>query len=149
MREAHWPMPQFSYMIATLDRLIHKHLDKSLKEIGLTLPQFTALSVLYEKKHISNAKLAELSFIRPQSANKILQELQQNGWINKYPDPEHGRRLLIELTPAGHNILQQGNICLSQLEKRMTEGMNIHMAFIVKDNLKLLLNNLRVLPLDD
>lgn len=149
MQNSQFLMPQFSYMIATLDRIINKHLDKSLKKVGLTLPQFTALSVLHDKKHISNAKLAELSFIRPQSANKILQELQQNGWISKLPDPEHGRRLLIELTPAGQDILQQGNVCLTQLEEKMTTGMNIHMAFLVRDNLRLLLNNLRTLPLHD
>lgn len=75
--------PKLSYMIARVDRIISKHLTEHLKELEITLPQFTALSVLASKSNVSNAKLAERSFIKPQSANKILQDLLVNGWIEK------------------------------------------------------------------
>lgn len=75
--------PKLSYMIARVDRIISKHLTEHLKELEITLPQFTALSVLASKSNLSNAKLAERSFIKPQSANKILQDLLVNGWIEK------------------------------------------------------------------
>ena len=71
--------PKLSYMIARVDRIISKHLTEHLKELEITLPQFTALSVLASKSNLSNAKLAERSFIKPQSANKILQDLLQCG----------------------------------------------------------------------
>lgn len=75
--------PRLSYMIARVDRIISKHLTEQLKPLDISLPQFTALSVLASKRNLSNAKLAERSFIKPQSANKILQDLFSNGWIEK------------------------------------------------------------------
>lgn len=41
--------PKLSYMIARVDRIISKHLTEHLKELEITLPQFTALSVLASK----------------------------------------------------------------------------------------------------
>ena len=71
--------PRLSYTIARLDRVVSQYLTEHLKDYEITLPQFTALSVLASKSNLSNAKLAERSFIKPQSANKILQDLLSNG----------------------------------------------------------------------
>ena len=76
--------PRLSYMIARVDRIISKYLTEHLSALEISLPQFTALSVLAAKPNLSNAKLAERSFIKPQSANKILQDLLANGWIEKH-----------------------------------------------------------------
>ena len=61
-------LPTLSYMIARVDRIISKLLNERLKPLDITLPQFTALSVLAAKGNLSNAKLAERSFILPENA---------------------------------------------------------------------------------
>src|SRR5690606_42040416 len=85
-------LPTLSYMIARVDRIISKLLNERLKPLDITLPQFTALSVLAAKGNLSNAKLAERSFIKPQSTNKILQDLLSSGWISKESDPRSEER---------------------------------------------------------
>lgn len=57
--------PRLSYMIARVDRIISKYLTEHLKDLNISLPQFTALSVLAAKPNLSNAQLAERSFIKP------------------------------------------------------------------------------------
>lgn len=109
-------------MIARVDRIISKHLTEHLKELEITLPQFTALSVLASKSNLSNAKLAERSFIKPQSANKILQDLLVNGWIEK-PDPTHGRRILITLTESGIEKLNKCNEVVLKVEEKCLKAL--------------------------
>ncbi|SSV49402.1 MarR family winged helix-turn-helix transcriptional regulator [Acinetobacter nosocomialis] len=135
--------PKLSYMIARVDRIISKHLTEHLKELEITLPQFTALSVLASKSNLSNAKLAERSFIKPQSANKILQDLLINGWIEKKPDPTHGRRILITLTESGIEKLNKCNEVVLKVEEKMLEGIDINLAYLIRNNLDIMVNNLK------
>ncbi|MCH2000306.1 MarR family winged helix-turn-helix transcriptional regulator [Acinetobacter seifertii] len=135
--------PKLSYMIARVDRIISKHLTEHLKELEITLPQFTALSVLASKNNVSNAKLAERSFIKPQSANKILQDLLVNGWIEKKPDPTHGRRILITLTESGVKKLNKCNEVVLKVEEKMLEGIDINLAYLIRNNLDIMVNNLK------
>lgn len=135
--------PKLSYMIARVDRIISKHLTEHLKELEITLPQFTALSVLASKNNVSNAKLAERSFIKPQSANKILQDLLVNGWIEKKPDPTHGRRILITLTESGIEKLNKCNEVVLKVEEKMLEGIDINLAYLIRNNLDIMVNNLK------
>ncbi|MFT4021167.1 MAG: MarR family transcriptional regulator [Acinetobacter sp.] len=135
--------PKLSYMIARVDRIISKLLTKELKALGITLPQYTALSVLAAKGSLSNAKLAERSFTKPQSANKILQDLLLAGWIERHADPTHGRRILIQLTDAGYIKLLECNQAVEQLEQKMLQGIDVNLAMLIRNNLETMVNNLK------
>lgn len=135
--------PKLSYMIARVDRIISKLLTEQLKQLNITLPQYTALSVLAARGSLSNAKLAERSFIKPQSANKILQDLLALGWIKKHSDPTHGRRILIQLTASGKIKINECNLVVEQLEQNMLKGIDINLALLIRNNLEIMVNNLK------
>ena len=135
--------PTLSYMLARVDRLLSKTLTDRLKAFDITLPQLTALSVLERKTGLTNAKLAELSFIKPQSANKILQDLSSQGWIEKKSDPDHGRRIIIELTPIGRDKLQQARAVVYELEHEMLKNIDISVVNLMHKHLDIMLNNLK------
>ncbi|ALH95349.1 MarR family transcriptional regulator [Acinetobacter equi] len=136
-------LPTLSYMIARVDRIISKLLSEELKDLSITLPQFTALSVLAAKGSLSNAKLAERSFIKPQSTNKILQDLLSQGWIVKQSDPSHGRRILIHVTPEGFEKLSQCRTIVKKLEDTMLNGIDINLSLLIRNNLDIMANNLQ------
>ncbi|EPF71070.1 MarR family winged helix-turn-helix transcriptional regulator [Acinetobacter rudis] len=142
-RSPNSPFPKTSYMIARVDRIISQLLTEQLKQLEISLPQYTALSVLAAKGSLSNAKLAERSFIKPQSANKILQDLLMAGWIEKNPDPTHGRRILVQLTETGYAKLEQCNQLVEQLENKMLKNIDINLALLIRNNLEIMLNNLK------
>ena len=135
--------PRLSYTIARIDRVISKYLTEYLKDLDITLPQFTALSVLASKNNLSNAKLAERSFIKPQSANKILQDLLQQQWIEKTPDPTHGRRILLTVTESGLAKLAECNAVVEALETKMLQGVDMNFAYLIRNNLDIMVNNLK------
>lgn len=135
--------PKLSYIIARTDRLISKLLSEQLKPLNITLPQFTTLSVLAAKGSLSNAKLAERSFIRPQSANKIVHDLLASGWIAQHPDPNHGRRILVQLTEEGRVQLGRCNRVVEQLETKMLSGIDINLAHFIRHTLETMTTNLK------
>lgn len=135
--------PKLSYMIARVDRIISKLLTEELKALEISLPQYTALSVLAAKGSLSNAKLAERSFIKPQSANKILQDLLSTGWIERHADPTHGRRILIQLTDSGYAKLSECNQVVEELEQKMLQGIDLNLAMLIRNNLEIMVSNLK------
>lgn len=119
----HSPM-RLSYLIGQLDRVVSRRLTEVLAPHGLTLPQFTALSVLHGRGRSSNAQIAERSFITPQSANEVIKTMEANGWVTREADPTNRRIVLLLLTPAGSALLKRCNESVDQIELSMLGDMH-------------------------
>jgi hypothetical protein len=66
--------------------------------MGLTLGQYTALSVFQNSGPLTNAKLAEYIMVTPQASFILNKGIEKNGWIVRKPDPNNGRIINISLT---------------------------------------------------
>src|SRR5881398_1144702 len=98
------PKPRgIAYLIGRLDHVLGQRLRDRLALLGLTLAQYTALSVLDTQRHLSNAQLAERTMISPQSANEMVKTMDAKGWIERQPDANHGRIVQIRLTAQGRS----------------------------------------------
>ncbi|MDR6471081.1 DNA-binding MarR family transcriptional regulator [Paraburkholderia graminis] len=118
-------------------------MSEALAPLGLTLAQFTALSVLEAKGQASNAQLAERSFITPQSANEVMNAMASRNWVSREPDPTHGRIVLLQLTDEGRTVLRQCEQAVKIIEKQMLEGIELETAGTVQRHLESFVRNLR------
>lgn len=94
-----------SYLIGRLDRLIRAQFDEVLETAGLTLPEYTAMSVLAARPGFSSAQLARRSLITPQAMGKVVLELERRGYIKRPAAGNSGRARGIVLTKRGHSVL--------------------------------------------
>jgi DNA-binding MarR family transcriptional regulator len=118
-------------------------MSDALAPLGLTLAQFTALSVLDARGQASNAQLAERSFITPQSANEVMSVMASRNWITREPDPNHGRIVVLQLTDEGRDVLRRGMETVRMLEEQMLAGTDADNATSVQTHLELFVRNLR------
>ncbi|MFJ2992616.1 MarR family winged helix-turn-helix transcriptional regulator [Pandoraea sp. NPDC087047] len=135
--------PRLTYVIASLDRLLRRHMSEALAPLGLTLAQFTALSVLDARGQLSNAQLAQRSFITPQSANEVVSIMASRQWITRQPDPNHGRIVLLQLTDEGRRVLAQCEAVAKEIDTRMRVGVAREDAAAVQRHLETFVRNLR------
>jgi DNA-binding MarR family transcriptional regulator len=135
--------PRLTYLVGSLDRILRRKMTEALAPVGLTLAQFTALSVLDARGQASNAQLAERSFITPQSANEVMSAMSSRNWITREPDPNHGRIVVLRLTEEGRVVLRQGMAVVSSLEEQMLKGIEVGDATLVQNCLELFARNLR------
>ncbi|WP_426399333.1 MarR family winged helix-turn-helix transcriptional regulator [Ralstonia sp. R-29] len=131
------------YLIGRTDRIVKRRLGEALAPHGLTVPQFTALSVLYARGSLSNAQLAERSFMSPQSANEVVKTMEARGWVTRTPDPTHGRIVMLGLTDAALALLALCDEAVSRLEKEMLQGIDAAHAELLHDLLLQCGRNLR------
>jgi len=114
---------RFSYVIGRLHRVLRSTLDEGIRAHGITVAQYTALSLLAEQPGLSNAQLARRSFMSAQSANQTLQVLSEQGLVKRGNDPTHGRISPTELTARGKKVLGACERVVDAAERRMLEGL--------------------------
>ena len=71
----------------------------------LSLTQVMALGRVVKEGALANAALAASEHMRPQSMHEIVSQLAARGLIERRADPQDGRKLLIDATPAGRRIV--------------------------------------------
>jgi DNA-binding MarR family transcriptional regulator len=116
--------PGVSYVVARLDRAIRREIEQRTKEHGLTLPQYTALSILRRQAGLSNAQLARRSYVRPQSMNQVIVQLERSGLIEREPDANHRRVLRTSLTAEGKKVLAACDRDVAEMEAVMLADLS-------------------------
>lgn len=112
-----------AYLIGRLDHVLNRRLREVLPPLGLTVPQYTALSVFRSVGSMSNAQLAERTMVSPQSANDMVKTMEARGWIERRPDPSHGRIIQISLTDGGNAVLERCDAKVLELELAMFQDL--------------------------
>jgi DNA-binding MarR family transcriptional regulator len=125
-----------------LDLALRRNLSEGLASVGVTLPQYTALSVLRARGALSNAQLARRVLITPQSTIKVIAALEKKGLITRVPDPDHGRILRTLLTPNGQDVLEACDGVAAQVEARMLEELSSNERSELHAGLKTCVRNL-------
>ena len=116
--------PRLSYMIGRLDLAVRRYLSDRLDELGVTLAEYTALSVLRRGGALSNAQLARRSLVTPQSAIKVSTALERKRLIERLPDPDHGRILRARITGEGQAVLDSCDRVADEMESRMLADLS-------------------------
>ena len=86
--------------------LLVRRLRQAKADGDLTLPESTALARLDRGGPTTSAALSKVEQISPQSMGATLSGLENRGLIERRPDPEDGRRIMLSLTEAGMKVLR-------------------------------------------
>jgi DNA-binding MarR family transcriptional regulator len=108
-----------AYAIGRLERAVRQRLGGVTRRFGLTVAQYTALSVLHARGGLSNAQLARRSFVTPQAMNEILQAMAAAGMVGREPHARHGRIVQIRITRKGQNALAKCDAAVQRVEQAM------------------------------
>jgi DNA-binding MarR family transcriptional regulator len=111
------------YLIGRVNQGITREMRSRLVPWDLSVPEFTALSVLANRPGLSNAQLARRAMITPQSMILILSKLERRELVRRELDPHHQRILRAELTAAGHGILADADLVIAEIQEQILNGV--------------------------
>lgn len=75
---------------------------------GLTAPRLSALSVIVFGGPLTLGDLAAAEQVRPPTVSRLVRDLESGGLVRILPDPGDARVRLVEATPRGRRLLQEG-----------------------------------------
>lgn len=85
----------------------------------LTMPERTALGLLDHVGPTTSAALARHAQITAQAMGATLGGLQARGLVERSPDPQDGRRVVLALTDAGRQALTDKRSARTELLERV------------------------------
>jgi DNA-binding MarR family transcriptional regulator len=93
-------------VIGRVEQGVRREMRARLAPFGLSVPEYTALSILAAVPGLSNAQLARRSLITPPAMLEVLASLERRGLVQRLADPAHGRIRRAELTEEGARMLR-------------------------------------------
>ncbi|WP_275461021.1 MarR family winged helix-turn-helix transcriptional regulator [Streptomyces noursei] len=110
---------------AVISRLRRRILNASQVE-DITLGQASVLARLSDQGGVTASELASVEGVRHQSMTATVAALATLGLVQRNPDPDDGRRLLITLTAEGQRRVEEGRQARTewlagQLQAKCTE----------------------------
>ena len=113
--------------------MLRRRLAAAVEPAGLTLPAYTALSVLRAEDGLSNAQLARRSLVTPQSMSEVLALLVEHGYVRRRAEPDHGRVIRTELTKAGQRALDRCDRAVDAVERELLRDLDAGEAESLRD----------------
>lgn len=94
----------FGWLTADVARLMRTVFDRRVRGLGLTRAQWLALTRLDRRPGASQSELADMMEIEKAPAGRIVDRLEEKGWIERRAEPTDRRINRIYLTERGQRI---------------------------------------------
>ena len=111
------------YQFVRAEHELRVVLDNALRDFGVTLTQWTVLTLLLNEPGLSAADLARRSFISQQGVAGILNRLERAGLVARAPHPTHGRIVEVTVTSAGRALVTYCDQQVTALETRLQDRL--------------------------
>lgn len=112
------------FLISDVSRLLRKRFDERARLIGVTRQQWRTLSVLKRHEGSNQGMLAELLEVEPITLGRMIDRLEEAGWVERRRDPGDRRVWRIHLTDAAQPILLQLKTIADALFVDAAEGIS-------------------------
>ena len=94
----------FGWVTTDIARLMRTVFDRRVKALGITRPQWLAIVRLNRRPGASQSELADMMEIEKAPAGKIVDRLEERGWVERRADPVDRRINRIFLTELGQRV---------------------------------------------
>lgn len=112
------------YLVKQVEMSVRRPFFDAVTAHGLNWSQYTVLTVLNRRPGLTSSELARRSFVRPQSMAETVTPLIDAGLARRDPNPDHGRQLLLSITPAGVAKIEAMAEDVRAIEDEMLRGFD-------------------------
>ncbi|HEV2263638.1 MAG TPA: MarR family transcriptional regulator [Stellaceae bacterium] len=97
----------FGFVLHEAARLLSKRFDQKARVIGLTRAQCSVLFRLSMQEGMNQARLAELMEMEPISLARLVDRMEQAGWIERRADPADRRARRLYMTAKAKPVYER------------------------------------------
>jgi DNA-binding MarR family transcriptional regulator len=120
---------RFGFLVVDVGRLYGKRYDELAKSsLELTRAQCRMIAYLAHYGDLNQARLAELLEVAPISAGRLLERMEEGGWVVRTPNPDDRRELLVSLTPRAEGVLTAARRVGDEVQAEALAGFTLEEA---------------------
>lgn len=121
-----------AYLLRQANVALRAHLERALAVQGVTQAQFAVLTMISAYPGLSNADLARLSLLTPQTLSVTVANLKRDGLVESRPHAVHGRIRTLDLTDKGSARLTRCRTLVREIEKALAADLTAAEEQIVR-----------------
>jgi DNA-binding MarR family transcriptional regulator len=95
----------FPHLVKWVEMATRARVERAMRDHPVSSSQFFALALLHERGEATSADLARLMHLTPQAMTTLLAPLRDSGLIERRTDAAHKRRLQLQLSAKGEEVL--------------------------------------------
>lgn len=95
------------FLFHDVARALRKRFDRKAARLGLTRAQWSVLFHLNRCEGVNQRTLATTLEVEPITLTRILDRMEQRGWIERRPDPHDRRAHRLHLTVRARPVLEE------------------------------------------
>ncbi|MEZ5682201.1 MAG: MarR family transcriptional regulator [Erythrobacter sp.] len=111
------------YLLSDSGRLLRKTFDERVRNLGLTAVQARLLLVLFKFPDNNQAFYAERIEVEPITVTRIIDRMEEAGWVERVADPSDRRARLIHLTAKSREIVEPLRVIVNGMVEDMVMGL--------------------------
>jgi MarR family transcriptional regulator for hemolysin len=116
--------PDLMTYLFEVAHLVRVAFDKRARQFGMTRAQWVILLRLEWQPGISQKDLADLLEVEPITVARLVDRLEQRGFVERRPDPKDRRVWRLHLLPAAEPLLERIKHERDELLHLVTSGMD-------------------------
>ena len=142
--QAPTPLTKISlgFLVAATRRRVKQVVWARLAPLGLTPQQYWVMLVINRKGPQSLHTLAREVWMDDPTASRVVKALCDRGLLHSDPDPAHGRRILIRLTPEGSGTARELEVISEDLRIRLAGGLSDEEQAVLRRGLTQMITNM-------
>src|SRR5215472_11186940 len=120
------PERMLGFVIHDVSRLLRRRYEQYMRAdgLGLTRTQCAVLAHLARREGVNQATLAQSLDVEPITLVRLLDRLQEGGFIQRKPDPQDRRAYVLELTAKARPILDRVYGIAAKVYEEAQAGMS-------------------------
>ncbi|AEH07963.1 MULTISPECIES: MarR family winged helix-turn-helix transcriptional regulator [Protofrankia] len=111
---------RLGHSIKRAEQALIREKTRALRDVGLSVPQYTVLLTLADSPGLSGAQLARRCMVTPQSMASLLLTLEAKGLVVREQSDVHAKVFQCRLTPSGRTLLHRADTVALAVEQRLT-----------------------------
>ncbi|MFC2968713.1 MarR family winged helix-turn-helix transcriptional regulator [Acidimangrovimonas pyrenivorans] len=139
------PTNTLGFLLHDASRLLRRRFELRGAQYGLSAAQWRLMVHVVRHEGISQARLAELLEIEPISVSRLVDRMEQGGWVRRCPDPQDRRVRLIHPTDRAMEAFTMVKALAGEVYEEALAGMSPERREALMDGLTQVVANLNEL----
>ena len=133
---------RLGFLLHDAARLLRRSFEKRAERHGLSSAQWRLVVRVFKEEGVTQARLAELLEIEPISVSRLIDRMEEAGWIERRTDPGDRRVRAIHLTAQSRQIFDDMRCVATDVYESALAGLDADTRRTTIRGLKAIIQNL-------
>lgn len=115
---------RLGFLLHDASRLLRRRFEQNAVRFGLSSAQWRLLVRVFKEEGVAQARLAELLEVEPISVSRLIDRMEEGGWIERRPDASDRRLRTIYLTDKSRAIFSEMRGVADQVFEAALTGLS-------------------------